>query len=58
MPSLNNNDIIMDIRNIKHDILDMESVRNNNERGNTEKVLPRNRYNYKKMKILLMAMYI
>ncbi len=43
MPSLNNNDIIMDIRNIKHDIIDMESVRNNNERGNKEKVLSRNR---------------
>ena len=43
MRSLNNNDIIMDIRNIKHDIIDMESVRNNNERGNKEKVLPRNR---------------
>lgn len=43
MPSLNNNDIIMDIRNIKHDIIDMESVRNNNEGRNKEKVLSRNR---------------
>lgn len=28
---------------IKHDIMDMESVRDNNERGNTEKVLSRNK---------------
>ena len=43
MPSLNNNDIIMHIKHIKHDIMDMESVRDNNERGNKEKVLSRNR---------------
>ena len=39
----NNNDIIMHIKHIKHDIMDMESVRDNNERGNKEKVLSRNR---------------
>ena len=43
MPSLNNNDIIMHIKHIKHGIMDMESVRDNNERGNKEKVLSRNR---------------
>lgn len=43
MPSLNNNDIIMHIKHIKHGIMDMESMRDNNERGNKEKVLPRNR---------------
>lgn len=43
MPSLNNNDIIMHIKHIKNDIMDMESVMDNNERGNKEKVLPRNR---------------
>ena len=43
MPSLNNNDIIMHIKHIKNDIMDMESVMDNNERGNKEKVLSRNR---------------
>ena len=43
MPSLNNNDIIMHIRHLKHDIMDMESVGDNNERGNKEKILSRNR---------------
>ena len=43
MPSLNNNDIIMHIKHIKHGIMDMESVMDNNERGNKEKVLSRNR---------------
>lgn len=42
-PSLNNNDIIMHIKHIKNDIMDMESVMDNNERGNKEKVLYRNR---------------
>lgn len=46
MPSLNNNDIIMHIKHIKHDIMDMESVRDNNERWNKEKLLSRNRWNY------------
>lgn len=41
-PSLNNNDIIMHIKHIKNDIMDMESVMDNNERGNKEKVLYRN----------------
>ena len=40
MPSLNNNDIIM---HIKHDIMDMESARDNDARGIKEKVLLRNR---------------
>lgn len=43
MLSLNNNDIIMHIKHIKNDIMDMESVMDNNKRGNKEKVLYRNR---------------
>ena len=40
MPFLNNNDIIM---HIKHDIMEKESVRDNDARGIKEKVLLRNR---------------
>ncbi len=37
------NDIIMHIKHIKHDIMNMGSLWDNNERGNKEKVLFRNR---------------
>lgn len=43
MPSLKNDDIIMHIKSIKYDIMDMESVGIDNERTNREKILSRNR---------------
>lgn len=43
MPSLNNNDIIMHIKDIKHDIIKKESVWDKNDKSNNGKVLSRNK---------------
>lgn len=36
----------MHIKHIKHDIMDLKNVSDNNERRNKEKLLSRNRLNY------------
>lgn len=43
MPSLNNDDIIMNIKSIKYDIMKRKEMRDDNERTNKEKILSRNR---------------